>query len=82
MDPYRIVVEERIRELLQWRRWYHANRWADWPDMERDDRTELRALVKLARKARRAAAPDPIDTYKSWTDAGWTTGELSEAFGR
>lgn len=25
-------------------------------------------------------APDPIDSYKSWTDAGWTEAELREAF--
>jgi hypothetical protein len=25
---------------------------------------------------------DPIDEYKSWTDAGWTDAELREAFGR
>ena len=26
--------------------------------------------------------PDPIDEYKSYTDAGWTESELAAAFGR
>lgn len=47
------VVMERIAELLRYRRWWRANRWADWPTVRYDLDTELRALLRLAREARR-----------------------------
>jgi hypothetical protein len=75
-DPYRLVIEQRIATLLEWRRWYRANRWADWSDLRREHTAELRSLVRLARAARKAETPDPIDTYKAWTEP-----ELRESFG-
>jgi hypothetical protein len=62
----RVLVEERIRELLRYRAWYRQNRWADWPDIRRQHATELLSLIRLARKARRlaAAAPDPLTEAK------------------
>lgn len=69
------AVEERIRELLGYRKWFRLNRWADWPPERHDYDVELRALVKLARKSRAIAAPDPIDQFKGWT-------ESEKAYGR
>jgi hypothetical protein len=71
-DPYRLAIEQRIATLLEWRRWYRTNRWADWSDLRREHTAELRALVRLARAARKAATPDPIDAYKAGLDYhGW-----------
>ena len=80
----RVVIEERISELLRWRSWYRRNRWADWTPLRHEHEVELRALVRLAREARRiaAAVPDPMTAAAAWTDAGWTESELAEAFGR
>ncbi len=77
------IVLERIAELLRYRSWYVRNPWArgpEWDDMRHDDRVELRALVRLARKARKHPAPDPMDLAKSYAD--WTSGELVAGFGR
>lgn len=69
---YRAVIEERIRELLAYRRWYRANRkWAngsEWREMARDDYQELRSLVRLARKARRIEAKADRDAiaFAKW----------------
>ena len=55
-----VTVEERIIELLKYRQWYRANPWARgpvWHEFYTEDRIELRALIRLARKARRAAEP-------------------------
>ena len=76
----RVVLEERIHELLAFRRWYREHTWTcSWPTRYEND-AELRALVRLARHARRiaATAADPA----SYTDAGWTESELAAAFGR
>lgn len=54
MDVYRHELEQAIRERLSVERWYRANRWADWPDLRRDNLAALRALVKLGRRARKA----------------------------
>ncbi len=78
-DPHRVVIEERIGELLRWRTWYREHRWAEWSDLRREDAAELRALVRLARRARRLEA-DPLTLAKGYED--WTSGELQEAFGR
>ena len=78
----RVVVEERITELLAYRRWYRAQpNWSNWMDLARDHDAELRALVRLARQARRIAA-DAVPDPQSYTDAGWTNAELAEAYGR
>jgi hypothetical protein len=75
-----VVVEERIRELLRFRAWYRANPYTvSWPTRYEND-AELRALVRLARRARDVAAnayPDPITQAK-----GWTESERREAWGR
>jgi len=72
------VLLERITDLWIERAWWRYNRWADWPDIRREHTAELRALVAVARRARRlsAEADVPIDTH------GWTPGELMEAYGR
>ena len=72
------VLLERITDLWIERAWWSYNRWADWPDIRREHTAELRALVAVARRARRlsAEADVPIDTH------GWTPGELMEAYGR
>lgn len=55
---YRIAIDERIRELIAWRRWYrqHAE-WGSFMVLAAEHRAELRALLKLARQARRTARP-------------------------
>ena len=76
----RVMVEERIAELWRYRRWYRTHRWADWSELRREHDIELRALVRLVRRARALAAPDPLTLSKGYDD--WTSGELAEAFGR
>lgn len=64
------VLLDRIDELLRYREWYRAHPWTiDWPSRQ-NDAIELRALVRLARKARRLAAkaPDPVTTAKAEAD--------------
>ena len=69
-DTHRQVMEDRIRDLWKIRQWYRQNRWAEWSDLRRENQVELRALVALGRRARKlaAAAPDPLDEYKSYHD--------------
>ena len=86
------AVLGRIRELWAYRAWWRANRWADWPAVRHDLELELRALVRLARAARRveAARPDPMAEAKrvTWANGSeaaygrWIESELREAFGR
>lgn len=85
------VLLERIAECLRIRRWYRRTHWADWPDLRKENEVELRALVKLARRARQVAAPDPVDVAKAEAErrdayegqlAGWAPGELVEMYGR
>jgi len=68
---YRTLVDERIHQLLVNRAWYRKNLWANWTVLRAEDDIELRALLKIARAARKmaAAAPDPVDQYKGWTEA-------------
>ena len=50
------VLLDRIAELLRYREWYRAHPWTvDWP-MRQEHAAELRALVRLARHARKRAA--------------------------
>jgi len=51
----RVIVDERIRELLKVRTWYRVNRWAAWTDLRRENEVELRALLRLRRNARNLA---------------------------
>lgn len=67
----RVAVTERIVELLAYRRWYRANRWADWSVERREHEVELRALLRVARTARRVAraaamGPAPEVSYHDW----------------
>lgn len=64
------LVLNRIHDLLVYRHWFRTNRWADWPTIRAEYEIELRALVRLARQARRleAAKPDPMDAFKSYHD--------------
>lgn len=82
---YGIAVEERIRDLWTWRAWYRRQpNFAVWLDLARDNDRELRALVTIARRARRlaAAAPDSVDSWKRYRDDGWSEAELATAAGR
>lgn len=80
-DAMRLLVNERILELLNWRQWYRRQvRFDLWMDLAAANDAELRALLRLARKARKLAAAQAETT--SWTDAGWCEPELREAFGR
>lgn len=79
----RIVFEQRIRELWTWRTWYRTNRLADWTELRREHAAELRALVRLARKARDLSRPairraDPTAVRVS---GSWTESELRFAYG-
>jgi hypothetical protein len=49
------LIEARIAELWKYRAWWRAHRWADWPDVRREADVELRALIRIARQARRKA---------------------------
>jgi len=51
----RVIVDERIRACLRLRQWYRVNRWADWPDLRQENEVELRALIRVRRKARNLA---------------------------
>lgn len=51
----RVIVDERIRACLRLRQWYRVNRWADWPDLRSENEVELRALIRVRRKARNLA---------------------------
>jgi hypothetical protein len=79
-----LVVEARISELLRFRKWYRAQpNWSNWMDLAHDHDAELRALVRLARRARHIAAtayPDPMTEAASYAD--WSEAELAGAFGR
>lgn len=81
-QAYRVVIEERIAQLLVNRRWYRTHVWANWTDLRKNNEVELRALVRLARKARKvaAAAPDPMAQFGSFRE--WSESEKAEAFGR
>lgn len=49
------AVHDRIRLLWRERLWWRTNRWAEWPDIRKEHDTELRALIRLASRARRQA---------------------------
>ena len=73
------ILAEAIREHLIDRRWYRRQRHTTlYADLAHENDVALRALVAVARRARRlsAKADVPIDTH------GWTPGELMEAYGR
>jgi hypothetical protein len=89
-----VVVEHRIAELLRFRRWYRAQpNWGYWLDLAAANDLELRALVRLARRARRIAATayelpesaDPVTAAKGYregyTDAGYTESEARMLWG-
>jgi hypothetical protein len=64
------IVMDRIHDLLVYRRWFRQNRWADWPVERREYEVELRALVRLARKARKETTDHPKDaSYHDWQAA-------------
>lgn len=81
-DATEAALLSRISVLLQRRAVDRRVFGAAWPQARWDRHTELRALIAVARSGRRLAEarPDPIDAAKSYHD--WTSGELSEAFGR
>ena len=82
-----VVVEERIATLLAYRKWYRTQpNWSNWMDLARDNDAELRALVRLSRRARHIAAtayPDPMTLAKGAAARdSWTEAESREAWGR
>ena len=65
------VLMEAIRERIHDRRWYRCQpRPGYWRDFGHENDVALRALVAVARRARRLAAEAdvPIDT-RGWTEA-------------
>jgi len=65
MNVYQRLIEERISELWRRREWYRSH--LGWLiESKREDDHELRALVRLARRARRE--PDPITEAMAWMD--------------
>ena len=73
------VLAAAIREHLIDRRWYRSQRHTTlYADLAHENDIALRALVAVARRARRLARAElvPLDTR------GWAPGELTEAFGR
>jgi len=73
------VLAEEIRGRLHDRRWYRRQRHTTlYADLAHENDVALRALVAVARRARRLARAElvPLDTR------GWAPGELTEAFGR
>lgn len=66
----RVAVTERIVELIAYRRWYRQNRWADWSVERREHEVELRALLRVARTARRASraalGPATGQSFHDW----------------
>lgn len=78
----RVVIEERIADLWRYRRWYRARPdWAAFSGMAAAHTTELRALIRLLRAARRlaAAAPDPMTLAGGYAE--WQESELRFAAG-
>ena len=73
------ILAEAIREHLIDRRWYRSQRHTTlYADLAHENDIALRALVAVARRARRLARAElvPLDTR------GWALGELTEAYGR
>jgi hypothetical protein len=70
MDPYKTAIEDRIRELLHYRRWLRN----DYPflraHLEPEYNAELHVLLRLARKVR-----------KSYGTTDWTEAERRVAAG-
>ena len=59
-----VVVDERIAELWAYRRWVrHQPNAAFWSPLRVEYELELRALLRLRRKARALAAPAIPDVY-------------------
>jgi hypothetical protein len=53
------ILLERIAELWRFRDWYRRQpNWSWWSDLAARNRVELRALVKVARRARRLSADE------------------------
>lgn len=83
-QAYRVAIEERIVELLRYRRWYRQHAFTiTWPTRHENE-AELRALVRIARKARAMSRRhverhDPI-TLAQYRD--WTAGEFMYGFGK
>ena len=73
-DRLHAAVHDRIAALLADRQWYRTHRWADWPDIRRENEVELRALLRLAREARRSPTADSM--------VGWSEPEKAAAWGR
>jgi hypothetical protein len=53
MNVYEATILAEIRERRRLEGWYRVNGWASWPDLRRENRAALSALLKVARKARR-----------------------------
>jgi len=84
---YETVLLAEIRERRALDAWYRRERWAHWPDLRRENRAALSALLKVARVARRAQRKadeaqenESRRLVESWRDAA--PGELQEAWGR
>ena len=66
MDPYRVVIERRIAQLLSDRRWYRKQPSPGyWFDLAQEARRELLILLRLRREARDLAAEEQADYLRS-----------------
>jgi hypothetical protein len=80
-----VTLQARVRELVVIHNWYVVNRWArgpEWDAMRHDDRVELRALIRLARRARRLAREtvereDAVTQGLAWHD--WQSNAEAQA---
>ena len=79
-QAYRVVIEERIAQLLSDRRWYRKQSSPGyWFDLAQEARRELLILLRIRRQVRAivAARPDPMDAYKSYHD--WQASATAES---
>jgi hypothetical protein len=71
---YKTALDAEIEGRLHDRRWYRERPWTlDWP-VRAENEVALRALIRVARDARRIARPaieraDPISAYQGWTES-------------
>jgi hypothetical protein len=82
-NVYRLILEERIAELWRRREWYRTH--LGWVVAQHvEDRHELRALVHLARRARRAerVAQEHREAEERRLYESWSESEKAFAWGR
>jgi len=81
---YETVLLVEIRERRALDTWYRRERWADWPDLRRENRAALSALLKVARVARRAQrkADEARENESRRLVEPWSESEKAMLWGR